>query len=203
MPERRKRAPDRKAEITETTLRLLATTPVENLSTSQIAKEIGITQAAIFRHFPTKDALWLAVLESIESRAIARWDHALETEKTPLARLRALLQAQLLLIAENPAIPVLIFSAGRIAAESTIRPVHLRVLDGLRRRATDQLRAAQANTAGAGPSPEDSSDLLLGLLQGTVFRWRMSECRFDLVSEGMRLVDVQISLIAGSRQGDK
>ena len=203
MPERRKRAPDRKAEITETTLRLLATTPVENLSTSQIAKEIGITQAAIFRHFPTKDALWLAVLETIEARAIARWDHALETAKTPLTRLRALLQAQLLLIAETPAIPVLIFNAGRIAAESTIRPVHLRVLDGLRRRTTDQLHAAQADTAGADPCPEDSSDLLLGLLQGTVFRWRMSECRFDLVSEGMRLVDVQISLIAGSRQGDK
>lgn len=203
MSEHRKRATDRKAEIAETTLRLLTAIPVETLSTSRIAKEIGITQAAIFRHFPTKDALWLAVLETIEARAIARWDHALETEKTPLTRLRTLLQAQLSLIAETPAIPVLIFNAGRITAEATIRPVHLRVLDGLRQRVVTQLHAAKAAQQIAGPPPEDSSDLFLGLLQGTVFRWRMSEFRFDLVTEGMRLVDVQISLIAGNRQGDK
>lgn len=203
MSEHRKCAQDRKAEIAETTLRLLTTIPVETLSTSRIAKEIGITQAAIFRHFPTKDALWLAVLETVEARATARWDQALATQKPPLARLRALLQAQLLLIAETPAIPVLIFNAGRITAETTIRPVHLRVLAGLRKRVVEQLHAAAAAHQIAGPSPEDSSDLFLGLLQGTVFRWRMSECRFDLVTEGMRLVDIQIGLITGHSQGDK
>lgn len=202
MPQTRKSAQDRKAEIAAATLRLLTTTPIERLSTSQIANEIGITQAAIFRHFPTKDALWLAVLEAVEARATARWDNALEKANTPLARLRALLRAQLLLIAETPSIPVLIFNAGRITSESTMRPVHLRVLEGLRRRAVDQLRAAQNVQEIAGPSPEDSSDLLLGLLQGAVFRWRMSACRFDLVSEGMRLVDIQLGLIAGHSQRD-
>lgn len=203
MSDHRKSARDRKAEIVDTTLRLLAETPVEKLSTSQIAEAIGVTQAAIFRHFPTKDALWGAVLETVEARAIAAWDAAASSETDPLARLRAVLQAQLSLIAEYPAIPVLIFSAGRIAAEAAIRPVHLRVLQGLRARILDQLRAATAAGEVLAPRPEDGCDLLLGLLQGTVFRWRMSDCGFDLAAEGMRLVDAQIGLMTGATNGGR
>ncbi|MRU14700.1 helix-turn-helix transcriptional regulator [Roseovarius sp. A21] len=99
MSDRRKSSGDRKAEIVEATLRLLTVTPVEALSTARIADDIGITQAAIFRHFRTKDALWAAVLEAVEARAVSAWDAAEEGQTTPLARLRAVLRAQLGLIA--------------------------------------------------------------------------------------------------------
>lgn len=201
MPTRRKTAQDRRAEIVETTLRLLSVTPVETLSTARIAAEVGISQAAIFRHFPTKDALWAAVLEAVEARATRAWDAAVPEGGAPLARLRALLRAQLELIAAVPAIPVLIFSAGRIAAETAIRPVHLRVMQGLRRRILAELRDAAAQGEIAALPPEDAVDLFLGLLQGTVLRWRLSGTGFDLVAEGMRLVDVQMRLMTGARTG--
>jgi AcrR family transcriptional regulator len=198
MPPGRKTAHDRRAEIVETTLRLLTFTPVEKLSTARIAETVGISQAAIFRHFPTKDALWGAVLEAVETRAIDAWDAATADEARPLARLRAILRAQLSLIAAVPAIPVLIFSAGRITAETAIRPVHQRIMQGLRKRLLAELRAAATEVA-AGPSPEDAVDLFLGLVQGTVLRWRLCDGSFDLVAEGMRLVEIQIRLISGAR----
>lgn len=198
----RKPAEDRKTEIVDTTLRLLAKTPIEKLSTSHIAREIGITQAAIFRHFPTKAALWGAVLETVEARAIAAWDTATGDTPEPMARLRATMRAQLSLIAECPAIPVLIFSAGRITAEMAIHPIHLRIVQGLRMRILDTLRAAASREIST-PSPEDGSDLFLGLLQGIVFRWRLTDGGFDLVAEGMRLVDIQIALMTGSTNGQR
>ena len=195
MSERRKSSGDRKAEIVDTTLRLLTVTPVEALSTARIAADVGITQAGIFRHFRTKDDLWAAVLEVVEARAVSAWDAAEAGEHRPLARLRAVLQAQLGLIAEVPAIPVLIFNQGRATAETAMRPIHLRVMQGLRGRIMAQLHAAEDAGEIAGLAPEDAVDLFLGLVQGTVLRWRLSDCAFDLVAEGLWLVDIQIALI--------
>lgn len=197
MSERRKSSGDRKAEIVETTLRLLTVTPVEKLSTARIADDVGITQAAIFRHFQTKDDLWAAVLEAVEDRAVRAWRAAEEGQQAPLARLRAILRAQLSLIAEVPAIPVLIFNQGRASAETATRPIHQRVMQGLRARILAQLTAASEAGDLATLAPEDAVDLFLGLVQGTVLRWRLSDCAFDLVAEGMRLVDIQIALMFG------
>jgi AcrR family transcriptional regulator len=195
MSERRKSSGDRKAEIVDTTLRLLTVTPVEALSTARIAENVGITQAAIFRHFRTKDDLWAAVLEVVEARAVSAWDAAEDGQHMPIARLRAILRAQLSLIAEVPAIPVLIFNQGRATAETAIRPIHMRVMRGLRARIMVQLTAATEAGDLAKLAPEDAVDLFLGLVQGTVLRWRLSDCAFDLVAEGLRLVDIQIALM--------
>ena len=195
MSERRKSSGDRKAEIVETTLRLLTVTPVEKLSTARIAGDVGITQAAIFRHFQTTDDLWAAVLEAVEDRAARAWSAAEEGHPAPLARLRAILRAQLALIAEVPAIPVLIFNQGRVSAEARMRPIHRRMMEGLRARMMAQLTAAAEAGEIAAPAAGDAVDLFLGLVQGTVLRWRLSDCAFDLVAEGMRLVDIQIALM--------
>lgn len=201
MGRQRKPAENRRAEIVDATLRLLTTTPVESLSTARIAAEVGLTQAAIFRHFPTKNALWTAVMETVEARATRAWDGAETAAQDPVARLRALLRAQLSLIAATPAVPVLIFSAGRIAAEDAIRPVHLRIMGELRARILSQLHAASDRLAA--PTPEDGCDLFLGLVQGTVLRWRLRDGGFDLVAEGTRLIDIQIGLMTGATEGEK
>ncbi|MRU14699.1 hypothetical protein FDP25_04560 [Roseovarius sp. A21] len=94
-----------------------------------------------------------------------------------------------------PAIPVLIFNQGRATAETAMRPIHLRVMQGLRARIMAQLTAATEAGDLANLAPEDAVDLFLGLVQGTVLRWRLSDCAFDLVAEGLRLVDIQIALM--------
>ena len=50
----RKSAEDRKTEIIEALLGLADRIGPDRLTTNDIAREVGVTQAAIFRHFPTK-----------------------------------------------------------------------------------------------------------------------------------------------------
>lgn len=203
MSRMRKPAEERQAEIVETALRLLTHTPVEKLSTGVVAKEVGITQAAIFRHFPTKDALWQAVLEDIERRAVNLWNDAIAKGTSPLERLAELIAAQLGLIAAYPAIPTLIFNAGQISAEDTLRPIHRRVMSGLRYRLLVEIReAAQTGQIPPAPSAEDCADLFLGLVQGTVLRWKLSDRSFDLTQEGRRIATIQIGLLTAHNAGD-
>ena len=53
----RKRAELRKAEIVATLLELADSIGPDRVTTGAVASAIGITQAALFRHFPTKDTL--------------------------------------------------------------------------------------------------------------------------------------------------
>jgi len=53
----RKSAELRKAEIVATVLDLADRIGPDRVTTGAVASQIGVTQAALFRHFPTKAAL--------------------------------------------------------------------------------------------------------------------------------------------------
>ena len=106
----RKPAEDRKTDIVEALLRLADQIGPDRLTTNDIAREVGVTQAAIFRHFPTKAELLSAVGEVIAVRLAEAWQQALAANTTPKDRLRALIAAQLRQIEATPALPAILHS---------------------------------------------------------------------------------------------
>src|SRR5215468_2570293 len=63
VPRERLDAEKRKKQIVQVALALVAKHGADAVSTQLIAETIGFTQAAVFRHFPTKEALWSAVMD--------------------------------------------------------------------------------------------------------------------------------------------
>ena len=61
-------AEKRKKQIVQVTLALVAKHGADAVSTQLIAETIGFTQAAVFRHFPTKEALWSAAMDWLHDR---------------------------------------------------------------------------------------------------------------------------------------
>lgn len=198
----RKSAVARREEIEEAALRLIDRFGPDRMTTEQIAHEVGISQPAVFRHFPTKDALYEAVLRRIEARAQAGWNEA-EAETAgagggPLDRLRALVGAQLRLIRMTPAMPQLLFS--RVIQSKASLP--RTVLSGIMRGYIARLEARIVDAQAAGAlrrdvAAADAALLLVGLIQGLVLRWTVTGRAFDLVEEGMRLLDIQLRCLDG------
>ena len=58
----RRSSESRQTEIIETVLKLAAEHSPGLITTQEIADQMGVTQGAIFRHFPNKEAIWLACL---------------------------------------------------------------------------------------------------------------------------------------------
>ncbi len=200
----RKPAAERQQEIVEVTLRLLSEPGEGGLSPPTIADHIGSTQADLFRHFPTKNDLWIAVLSEIERLARRAWDRASRERDPAVVRLRKILLAQLKLIEDYPAVPTLLFSTGRLAAEDVVHPIHVRIMTALRLRITEELSVAvqecgrriQIDTL-------DMESLLLGVVQDCVLRWSFTGRGFDLVAEGDRLIGLQLRLSGLETGGDK
>lgn len=191
----RKSAIERRKEIIEAMLCLLPELGEGRLSTQAIADHVGITQAGLFRHFPTKKDLWGAALMEIERRAECAWDKASRDDDPAIVRVRKILLAQLKLIEDYPAIPALLFSTGRLAAEEIVHPIHMRIMTALRLRIMEELTAAvQDCDRHIEIDMLDLESLLMGVLQDCVLRWSVTGCRHDLVAEGERLIRLQLRL---------
>jgi AcrR family transcriptional regulator len=192
----RQSAEERKAQIVAEVLRLADKIGPDRLSTTDVARAIGLSQPAIFRHFPTKGALWLAVAEDIADRLQGGWAKAEAGASGPRARLKALIGAQLSAISETPALPSILFSRELQVDNQALRDVFRELLGAFQGRLVAAIRDLQA----AGDlcpdvSPEDVAILLTSLVQGVAIRWTLGARGFSLVQEGLRLFDVQLGLL--------
>ena len=184
----RKSAVDRKAEIVQTAIRLAGELGPDRVTTQLIADAVGLTQPAIFRHFPAKTDIWLAVGEWIASSA----DGAAYEDDTddPAARLRQVVAGYFDGIAHNPAIPAILFSRELHAENDKLRQHIERVMGRRRARFTALISRAQAvGQLSKAIAAEDLAAIILALVQGLAMRWSLENRRFDLTAEGLRLLD--------------
>jgi AcrR family transcriptional regulator len=102
-------ADERRAVTVETVIELAAEQNPSMITTAAIAKRMGLTQGALFRHFPNKDAILKAVMEWVAERLLSRVDKAVEGVASPLAALEAMFMAHVTFVSEHPGIPRLLF----------------------------------------------------------------------------------------------
>lgn len=193
---RRKPAGDRKADIVGAVLLLADRIGPDRLTTNDVAREVGLTQAAIFRHFPTKTELWSSVGEALCERLTAAWAEAQRDAGDPATRLRALVEAQLRQIAACPALPAILHSRELSVGNSALRERCRDLLSRFQAHLTESFGAMAANgDLRPGVAPADAAVLVTSLIQGLAIRWTLGARNFDLVAEGLRMFDVQAELL--------
>ena len=190
----RKSAETRKAEIIAVTLRLADKLGPDRLTTDAIAKAVGLTQPAIFRHFPKKRDLWEAVAACVGAKMETSWKKAREGGSSPIDKLRALIAAQLRLIQATPAIPAILFSRELHTKNKGLRIAFLALMDRFRGLIADLIIHAQdAGEIRGDIDPDDAALLIVGLVQGLALRWSLSGREFSLTEEGQHLLELQLS----------
>ena len=189
----RKTADQRKAEIVEVALDLSYRLGPDRWTTSDVAQAVGLSQAAVFKHFPRKADIWSAVAASLTDRLEARWRAALEQDGTPPERLECLVLAQLATIHAIPAIPAILFSRELHNDNKPLRQHFLGLIERFGSLLGKLVQEAQA--AGAIRADEEARDvalLVMGLVQGLALRWSLSGRTFDIKKEGGRLLGVML-----------
>lgn len=109
MPQRQHLPADERRERTvEAVIELCGSEEPATLTTGRIARRMGVTQGALFRHFPNKEAIWEAAVAWIAERVMARVASASEGVEAPLAALEAMFLAHVAFIGEHPGVPRLL-----------------------------------------------------------------------------------------------
>jgi AcrR family transcriptional regulator len=83
VPRTRLSAKERRTAVVETACRVFAKSSYHGSTTAQIARETGVTEPVLYRHFASKRELYLACLAAAWEQLRLLWDKALEQEDEP------------------------------------------------------------------------------------------------------------------------
>ena len=87
--------PERRQAVVETACRVFAKGSYHGSTTAQIARETGVSEPVLYRHFSSKRELYVACLDAVWARVRALWETALEREDDPANWLKAIGKAYL------------------------------------------------------------------------------------------------------------
>jgi len=99
----------RRASTIETVIELASEQNPEEITTTAIARRMGLSQGALFRHFPNKEAILKSVIEWVAERLLTRVDKAAAEANTPLQALEAVFMAHIDFVASHPGVPRMLF----------------------------------------------------------------------------------------------
>lgn len=162
---------ERQAEIVSAALRLARDTSPALITTTDIATAIGVTQGAVFKHFPTKDAIWVAAMRWVREALMQGLRSAAAQASTPLHALTAMFRAHVDFVIAHPGVPRLIFHELQQPADSAAKQEVRALLQGYRELLLDTL--GQAVTQGqviADLDREAAATTFVGLIQGLVMQ---------------------------------
>ena len=170
-PRHRLKTDERQREIVAAVLVLARERGPDSITTQSIADRIGVTQGALFRHFPDKEAIWLAVFAWVRESLGAVFTAAMAKTGTPLAKIEAAFLAHVAFIAANPGVPRVMFHELQYPGDSPVRAEVRATITGYRKRLASLF--AEAKAAGELPADLDvtlAPVLFIGAVQGLVIQ---------------------------------
>ena len=101
-PKRRIPAPARRLLIVDAALKEFSLHGYEGASLGRIAADAGVTRTVLYDHFPSKRALFVALLEAKRGELLSHLREALSTDSAGAERIRAVLDAFLRFAEREP-----------------------------------------------------------------------------------------------------
>jgi len=134
-----------------------------------------LTQGALFRHFPNKEAIWQAVMKWVAKRLMARIDKAAEGIESPLAAMRSMFLAHVTFVSEYPGAPRMLFGELQGAKPTAAKRLARATMKQYGIRLNHLIEAGKAS----GELAEDldtqaAATLFIGTIQGLVMQSLMS-----------------------------
>lgn len=177
----------RQEQIAQAALAVVARYGLRRLSIAQVARLVGVVPSALYRHFPSKDAIVDTVMGLVRERLLENARAVTDAVSDPFEQLRLLLKRHVQFIAEHQALPRIIFSEQLYEGRPGRRRAMLRTIQAYLEKVADIVRQGQAE--GRIRKELDASTvavMFLGLIQPAAILSHMSDGQFDVTGHTER-----------------
>ena len=96
--------PSRKEQILQSLATMLEQSPGGRITTAGLARHVGVSEAALYRHFPSKARMFEALIEFIEDAIFPRISQIMNDESRAEFRCQKIVGLMLTLCERNPGI---------------------------------------------------------------------------------------------------
>ncbi|MDP4621586.1 MAG: TetR/AcrR family transcriptional regulator, partial [Hydrogenophaga sp.] len=130
---------------------------------------------ALFRHFPTKDALWQSVMEWVAVRLLARLDAAEQGIASPLGAMHAMFMGHLEFVLKHPGVPRMLFGQLQTTESTAAKRMAQTLLQGYAERLRTRIDAGKAlGEISPEIQTQAAAALFIGTIQGLVMQSLLS-----------------------------
>ena len=166
----------RQTQIIETVIALAAQHSPGQITTQEIANVIGVTQGALFRHFPNKESIWLATIEWVENELLTMLEASAKQAASPMNGLQQVFLCHVDFVIARPGVPRLIFNELQQPADSPIKAAVRKLLQRYRQLVSGLIvSAATCNEIGRNVDVSAAATLFLGSIQGLVMQSMLAD----------------------------
>ena len=166
------RKSQRRQQILEALAQMLEANPGNRITTARLAEQVGVSEAALYRHFPSKSKMFEGLIEFIEDTLFSRISMILTEESTAALRCEKMLTLLLAFTERNPGITRIL--TGDALAGETER-LHVRVAQLFDRFETQLKQVLREAEMREGIRPaltvSDAANLLLAVAEGRISQY--------------------------------
>ena len=168
---------DRQAALVQAALQLAAQRSPTDITTGDLAEVIGITQGGVFKHFASKEAIWLAVIDWAHQSLMDELNRVAKAESTdPLQALKQVFLAHIQFVSSYPGVPRLIFQELQHAKPTPLKTKVQRLMADYRQLLMGLLMAARKEgVISQSVDTQAAVVMLIGAVQGLVMQALIAE----------------------------
>ncbi len=179
----------RQQEIIEAAIGIIADKGIQKMTIKNLAKSIGITEGAIYRHFSTKLDILSGILSIFRVRIRDKFTQ-IPFDRSVYDILAAIITRQIDMFVEKPTIAAVIFSEEIFQNEKQLSETVFSIMSDNINTILEIVKNGQDKGELRNDVPaEQLSNMLIGAIRLLITRWRLSGFAFDLKSEGNILID--------------
>ncbi len=165
----------RRSATVESVIQLAGSQNPSEITTAAIAKHMNLTQGALFRHFPNKEAIWEAVMGWVAERLLDRIDRSAQGIESPLAAMEAIFMTHVEFVADHPGVPRMMFGELQRAESTPAKRMVQTLLQRYGQRLNQLIDDGKSRGELSSTLDNDAaSTLFIGTIQGLIMQSLLS-----------------------------
>jgi len=166
----------RRHQILEALAHMLEQSPGERITTAGLAKQVGVSEAALYRHFPSKTKMFEGLIEFIEEAIFSRVNLIVGEETSAAARCEKILTLLLAFAERNPGISRLLTGDALAGETDRLRQRIAQFYDRLEMQLRQIMKEAELREGVRPVMPVNiAANLLMAAAEGRIMQFVRSE----------------------------
>jgi len=193
---------DRQIEIMELASLIIDRDGIQELTIKNLAAEINLSEAALYRHFKSKSEIMLGLLDYFMLEMKDRVTTIAAKEgRTASQLLKDIFTSQLKIFAQKPAIVSVIFSEGIFQFNKEL----MKKISAMMEMMQGQIdaivkRGQQEGSFRDFVGPSTVSTIIMGSMRMAVMKWKVFGRNSDLVKDGTKVLNGVLKMIEKSNE---
>ena len=188
---------ERQIEIIEAATKRIDEHGIQDLTIKTLAADLNLSEAALYRHFKSKNEILLGLLTYFIEEMKDRLDVILSNkDRSPSELLKDLFDSQLKTFVQKPSVVSVIFSESIFQFNRELSSTVSSMMELMQNHIETIVKKGQANGSFSKiVGVSTTTTIIMGGMRITVLKWKLSGHKSDLIKDGNKVLNGILKMV--------